>query len=768
MRDEELRSLQAGVNAQLLELDGTNQQLLKEVQELKTENNELRKQVPEKGIDPRDKVFAELQEEIAELREKIAQKEQLSRKQRKEVERATVESDEAKQEAKELLNELRKWEAQLADTKGASTKKMAQKDETITFMQTEMMRLMKERHDVDQALREERNKVVDLEKQLQEEKTKAPQEVQRQRAPSPLFDEHAQMLLVSGFNEQIRELDESNKELEEQLKNDEYESGLKLKNKDSKILELETELTDLRWELNARKEADFVSLLKDRKDRKKELEVTKKSLKQAECRCADLERELEELKTHQVDLEKDAEELKNSLVSRDSGDYVSGLKRQVKSLKEHNKTLERNAEVLIADTAEALGKKQEQISQLELEMEDLKNPTKAAVRGLFAFGKKSEFDANASTHSVNYSAHGKNLSSHGANYSAHGKPTQGGKDAGSGESQETDTPTRASGTENAGVDPNPSQSAGSEPKKRSMKSLWSALASPLTPKSLRGFTVGDRTDKSQMKEAPIYEKDENDEEDNRNGEVVNAGPREDELSLEDELKAIENEIQVPSPDRDSSRDDEQGEIHSEEEKVTETEYADVSGNEEKEAIAEILGCQAEDEQIESNSGKSPADESALGEDDDDGAMHQNANVEDDDSGGPVAPVDSVELAQPDSDADQNSVGTGDSATASQDGSYSREELDADDSKDSWEGGSVDSYESDNANSLDEGEADDRSDDLQNSASAASHRDEDDSESWDDQDTRSDLGSETDEGETLENGDADSDGSRKKEGNVVFV
>jgi hypothetical protein len=414
------------------------------------------------------------------------------------------------------------------------------------------------------------------------------------------------------------------------------------------------------------------------------------------------------------------------------------------------------------------------MSQLELELEDLKNPRKAAVRGLFAFGKKTDMDAN-------YSADGKNYSAHGKNHSAHGKTTPRGKDAGSDEAQEKNTPTTVYVTENANTDSVVSQL--SEPRKLGMKSLWSVLASPLTPKSLRGFKIGDRPDKTPLKEAPIHEKDESDEEENRNSESASAGHRDDELSIEDELKAIENEIQVPSADIDSLRDDEPDETHDEIEKATENGNADVSEDIAKGEVAKNLAGQAEDEKAEENANKSPEDEHVLGNDDDD-ATPQDVNLEDG-SGGDVALV-SIELAEKEKNEDQESVGTGDSAAVSQADGYSesQDELDADDYKDSCEeGGSGDDYESDNANSLADGEADDRSEDLQNSAASASL--DDNSESWDDGEARNDMdseadgearsemGSEADEGEALENGngnanDSDGDESGKKEGNVVFV
>jgi hypothetical protein len=167
---------------------------------------------------------------------------------------------------------------------------------------------------------------------------------------------------------------------------------LLLKAKDARILEVEEELADVNWEMKARKEADYVTLLKDRKERKIELESTKKDLKKSEERVSDLERELEQLRQNQEDLERDVSELDKSLMARDSGDYVSGLKRQIRSLKEHNMTLERKIEIEESNAADTIEKKDETISSLEQEVKELKNPAQAAaqaaVRGMLKFASQ--------------------------------------------------------------------------------------------------------------------------------------------------------------------------------------------------------------------------------------------------------------------------------------------------------------------------------------------------------------------------------------------
>ena len=77
-------------------------------------------------------------------------------------------------------------------------------------------------------------------------------------------------------------------------------------------------------------------------------------------------------------------------LTMDSGEYVSGLKRQIKSLKQHNSALERKVLVEARDAEEKIRSQDAKIRVLEHDVEKLKNPTRAALKGVFyGFGRKS-------------------------------------------------------------------------------------------------------------------------------------------------------------------------------------------------------------------------------------------------------------------------------------------------------------------------------------------------------------------------------------------
>lgn len=190
----------------------------------------------------------------------------------------------------------------------------------------------------------------------------------------------------------MRQLDEENQLLVEKLKEVQYNHSLRLKENQGIILDLQEELNDAKWELGARKEgADYITLLKDRKDRKRDLDNTRKGLKKAEERVSDLEREISNLVSNKQDLEKEVETLNRSVVSMDSGEYVAGLKRQIKSLKQHNSALERKVQIESQNIEGKLRIQDAKVRILEHELDKLRNPARAALKSVFySFGKKDE------------------------------------------------------------------------------------------------------------------------------------------------------------------------------------------------------------------------------------------------------------------------------------------------------------------------------------------------------------------------------------------
>jgi hypothetical protein len=284
-------------------------------------------------------------------------------------------------------------EAKWMDTKAASNRKIKQRDDTIVFMQNEMVRIMKEKSEDRQMIG---SKVCDL-----EESPMARVHTTHETFP---YGEDEELARIQAFNAQLAELDDANHMLIEELETVRYQHGLQLKEKEARILEIEEEVADLNYEMKARKEADYVSLLKDRKALKMELDQTKKALKKSEEHLGDLHREIERLKQHQDDLEHDVGELNKCLVSRDSGDYVSGLKRQIRSLKDHNMTLERKIEIETDNTKDVMASKDAKLMALQKEVRDLKYPGTAVVRNMLGFAKGGVEAKGGGEDSVNFEA----------------------------------------------------------------------------------------------------------------------------------------------------------------------------------------------------------------------------------------------------------------------------------------------------------------------------------------------------------------------------
>jgi len=387
-RDEELRKIQDGVKKEMTEMSISNEVLQKELDELKQQRNSddktskqkirsLKQQKNRLEASTRhlsrrnieiaadslhstgsihDVLELELEVEIAELREKIVEKEEHSRRQKQDISNAFTEKEEFKQELQEREIELRDLETQLTTNKETSMKKMTQKDETITFMQTEMMKIMQEKQLLDKQVRGEK---LDLaEKQWM----------------GHGVDEEEERARIEAVNVQLRNLDDENRELEDKLKELQYNNSLRLKENQGIILDLQEELSDAKWELGAReKGADYITLLKDRKERKRQLDKARKEAKISQERVSELER-------INSGLEREIDSLKKSVTSIDSSDHESGIKRQIKSLKQHNAVLEQKLE---AETRELMHK-DTKLKILEFKLERFENPAQTAIRGVFS------------------------------------------------------------------------------------------------------------------------------------------------------------------------------------------------------------------------------------------------------------------------------------------------------------------------------------------------------------------------------------------------
>jgi len=395
-RNEELREIQDGVNKEINEFSIANEVLRKELDELKQQTNfddkasqqkirTLKKQkhhfeassrhLSRRNIEVMDSVESiedgnndyELELEIAELREKIVEQEEHSRRQKQEISMVFTENKENKQELQEREIELRDLEKKIAANKETSTEKMTQKDETITFMQNEMMKIMQEKQQIDKQLRGEK---LDL--------------AEKQMIGNGV-DEEEEKAKIEAINVQLRKLDDENRELEDKLKEVVFNNSLRFKEKQGIILNLQEELSDAKWELGAReKGADYITLLKDRKERKTQLDKARKESKISQERILELEASKHEL-------EREIKSLSRNDTSTDSSDQESGLKRQIKSLKQHNVVLE---QTLAAETRQLIDK-DTKLKILEFELERFKTPTQTAIRGVFSsysFGRKSNVD----------------------------------------------------------------------------------------------------------------------------------------------------------------------------------------------------------------------------------------------------------------------------------------------------------------------------------------------------------------------------------------
>ena len=313
-----------------------------------------------------DEVELELEVEIAELREKIVDQEEHSRKQKQEISVVFSENEGVKQELQEREIELRDLETQLTTNKETSMKKMKQKDETITFMQTEMMKIMQEKQQLDKLVRGEK---LDL--------------AEKQWMGNGV-DEEEERARIEAVNVELRKLDDENRELEDKLKELQYNNSLRLKEKQGIILDLQEELSDAKWELGAREQgADYITLLKDRKERKRQLDKARKEGRISQERVLELELMIS-------GLESEIDSLKKNTTSIDSSEHESGIKRQIKSLKQHNAVLEQKLE---AESKELMHR-DTKLKILEFQLERSKNPAQTAIRGVFSGLTRSLMKSN--------------------------------------------------------------------------------------------------------------------------------------------------------------------------------------------------------------------------------------------------------------------------------------------------------------------------------------------------------------------------------------
>eukprot|EP00980_Cylindrotheca_fusiformis_P024316 scaffold11726_cov112-Cylindrotheca_fusiformis.AAC.10 len=291
-REDEARGMQMGADAQMQNLLNQNESLKRQIEALQLAS-----------ID-------------SDIHEQLNKKDEFARRKQEEIDQVWQENETLKSEVKDQASRLKETAAELAEVKASSAKKLKQKDETIEFMQGELVRLTMEK------------KLVGL-----------------QTKPGGSADDEAEMLRIQAFNEQIRVLYEGNQELENKLKQMKIDHEAELQRKEAQILDLEETIEDLESTMEtANDDANNEEGNEDRK--KKELKKVKKELKESRKRISELEIEIGETKDR---LEKEYGEEINDLIKKKT-------ELQHKLEEEYN------------NAAEAIRSRDERIKRMEQEL----------------------------------------------------------------------------------------------------------------------------------------------------------------------------------------------------------------------------------------------------------------------------------------------------------------------------------------------------------------------------------------------------------------
>jgi hypothetical protein len=300
-RDEEIRGIQLGADEQMQKRLDQNESLKRQIEALKLESIN------------------------SDIHKELNKKDEFAQRQQEEIDQVWRENETLKDEVKNLSSRLKKAETELAETKASCDKKMKQKDETVDFMQGEMVRLTMEK------------KLVGI---------------QTMSSGSP-EDEEAEMMRLKAFNDQIRVLDEMNRDLESKLKQARSDHDNELKEKDSRILELEEDVEDLQLTIKTDNGDAGIDTLKSGKEerKKKELKRIKTELKESKKRISELETEIGEMKKK---------------VGED-------FEHQIKSLEQTNEKLERKLKAENDESAQTIRLRDEKINLLEQELEEQKD-----------------------------------------------------------------------------------------------------------------------------------------------------------------------------------------------------------------------------------------------------------------------------------------------------------------------------------------------------------------------------------------------------------
>ncbi|CAJ1942242.1 unnamed protein product [Cylindrotheca closterium] len=201
-RNEEIRNIQMGAEKQMQDLYDQNETLKRRVEALTLEQADI---------------------QHSDMHIQLKKKDEFALRQQKELEQAYQENYELKEDLADTSQKLKKAELQVREFKGSANKKTKQKDETIDFLQSEMVRLTMEKQQLDKVVQEKINEVETL----------------HFKFANVGQDEEAEMLRIQAFTEQIRILDETNQGLQNKMKIMEEGYLKELQEKESSIQEMQ-------------------------------------------------------------------------------------------------------------------------------------------------------------------------------------------------------------------------------------------------------------------------------------------------------------------------------------------------------------------------------------------------------------------------------------------------------------------------------------------------------------------------------------------------
>mmetsp|Transcript_26554 Transcript_26554/g.64744 ORF Transcript_26554/g.64744 Transcript_26554/m.64744 type:complete len:872 (+) Transcript_26554:149-2764(+) len=201
-RNEEIRNIQKGAEKQMQDLFDQNETLKRRVEALTLEQADI---------------------QHSDMNVQLRKKDEFALRQQKELEQVYQENDELKEDLADTTQKLKKAEIQVREYKGSANKKTKQKDETIDFLQGEMVRLTMEKQQLDKDFQVKVKEVETLQVKF----------------ANVGQDEEAEMLRIQAFTEQIRVLDTTNQDLESKLKKIEENYSKQLKEKENKIQEMQ-------------------------------------------------------------------------------------------------------------------------------------------------------------------------------------------------------------------------------------------------------------------------------------------------------------------------------------------------------------------------------------------------------------------------------------------------------------------------------------------------------------------------------------------------